>query len=100
MGAGAILRSFCYVFILLLVSTLLISPVLEVESRPLHGSRLRRDAAEGINGRLLSFKMKKMSGPSPGIGHKYKNFKTLGGLMNSGPNPGDGHHKTITANKQ
>lgn len=32
----------------------------------------------------------KKSGPSPGIGHKFKNFKTLE-EKNSGPSPGEGH---------
>lgn len=100
MGAGGALKSFCYIFILVLVYSVLLSPMLEAESRPFRGSRLRCDAVEEINGRLFSLKMRKMSGPSPGIGHKYENFKTLGGLKNSGPSPGDGHHKTITGNKQ
>ncbi|KAF3663278.1 putative receptor-like protein kinase-like [Capsicum annuum] len=38
-------------------------------------------------------------GPSPGVGHKFTNIQTLGGIKDSGPTPGEGH-KFVTGNHQ
>ncbi|KAK4368419.1 hypothetical protein RND71_012211 [Anisodus tanguticus] len=38
-------------------------------------------------------------GPSPGVGHKFTNSQTLGGIKDSGPSPGQGH-KVVTGNHQ
>lgn len=40
----------------------------------------------------LSLGAIKQSGPSgPGVGHKFSNAETLGGIKDSGPSPGQGH---------
>ncbi|KAF6176219.1 hypothetical protein GIB67_023510 [Kingdonia uniflora] len=50
------------------------------------------DAAKTLGGR-------KVSGPSPDMGHKFTNVRTLGGVKDAGPSPGNGH-KYITGNNQ
>ncbi|KAB5520722.1 hypothetical protein DKX38_025041 [Salix brachista] len=63
-------------------------------ARPLSSSRLSKDVNVGeIEGLVGGFSLRavKNSGPSPGIGHKYKNFKSLGQATKSGPSPGQGH---------
>lgn len=65
-----------------------------VEARPLHGSSQLRGGSiqekQRFNARF-SLTMRKISGPSPGIGHKYdRNVKPLGDVK-SGPSPGEGH---------
>lgn len=56
-------------------------------------SRLNEDIVREIESVVqeLSLAAVKRSGPSPGIGHRYKDLKTLGVVMESGPSPGEGH---------
>ncbi|KAF2294622.1 hypothetical protein GH714_013836 [Hevea brasiliensis] len=58
-------------------------------------SRLHEDVVKEIEGVVkgLSLAAVKKSGPSPGIGHGYKNFQALGAAKDSGPSPGEGHKK-------
>ncbi|KAF6176220.1 hypothetical protein GIB67_023511 [Kingdonia uniflora] len=46
------------------------------------------NAAKTLSGR-------KVSGPSPDVGHKFTTVQTLGGVKDAGPSPGNGH-KYIT----
>ncbi|EEF43597.1 conserved hypothetical protein [Ricinus communis] len=57
-------------------------------------AKLHEDVFQEIEGVIkgLSLEEVKKSGPSPGIGHKYKNLQTLGVIKNSGPSPGGGHN--------
>ncbi|KAF6176885.1 hypothetical protein GIB67_025945 [Kingdonia uniflora] len=50
------------------------------------------NAAKTLSGR-------KVSGPSPDVGHKFTTVQTLGGVKDAGPSPGNGH-KYITGNNQ
>jgi hypothetical protein len=72
------------------------------EARPLSSSRLSKDVNVGeIEGLIGGFSARavKNSGPSPGIGHKYKNFQSLGEASKSGPSPGEGHRQVTNVNK-
>lgn len=64
-----------FILFFLLLSLLLSSMLSATEARALRG---------------LSLRAVKVSGPSPGVGHRYKNLQTIG-LENSGPGPGEGH---------
>ncbi|OMO73998.1 hypothetical protein CCACVL1_17030 [Corchorus capsularis] len=40
----------------------------------------------------LPFRSLKVSGPSPGVGHRYNNLQTFRSVQHSGPSsPGEGH---------
>ncbi|KAL3611626.1 hypothetical protein D5086_002646 [Populus alba] len=72
------------------------------EARPLSSSRLSEDVNVGeIEGHVGGFSARavKNSGPSPGIGHQYKNLQSLGGATKSGPSPGEGHRQVTNVNK-
>ncbi|KAJ6965101.1 hypothetical protein NC652_003113 [Populus alba x Populus x berolinensis] len=87
---------------LLLLSLLLSNLVYGTEARPLSSSRLSEDVNVGeIEGHVGGFSARavKNSGPSPGIGHQYKNFQSLGGATKSGPSPGEGHRQVTNVNK-
>ncbi|KAJ9159481.1 hypothetical protein P3X46_024988 [Hevea brasiliensis] len=90
--------------IITLFSTLLVGFLL-VSTSILHGTEARlllstasmlHEEIEGVV-KGLSLAAVKKSGPSPGIGHRYKNFQTLGVVKHSGPAPGAGH-KYVTGN--
>jgi hypothetical protein len=88
--------------LLLLLSLLLSNLVYGTEARPLSSSRLSKDVNVGeIEGLIGGFSARavKNSGPSPGIGHKYKNFQSLGEASKSGPSPGEGHRQVTNVNK-
>ncbi|KAJ6751180.1 hypothetical protein OIU85_001677 [Salix viminalis] len=88
--------------LLLLLSLLLSNMVHGTGARPLSSSRLSKDVNVGeIEGLVGGFSLRavKYSGPSPGIGHKYKNFKSLGDATKSGPSPGQGHKHVTAGNK-
>ncbi|GKV43190.1 hypothetical protein SLEP1_g50512 [Rubroshorea leprosula] len=69
------------------------------EARPLRDSKSQsadfiKEIKDMFKG--LSLDAVKVSGPSPGVGHRYKNLQTLGLgnkaiIKNSGPSPGEGH---------
>ncbi|XP_011030430.1 PREDICTED: uncharacterized protein LOC105129885 [Populus euphratica] len=90
------------VLLLLLLSLLLSNLVYGTEARPLSSSRLGKDVNVGENEGLIggfSPRAVKNSGPSPGIGHGYKNFQSIGEASKSGPSPGDGHRQVTNVNK-
>ncbi|XP_021292309.1 precursor of CEP16-like [Herrania umbratica] len=83
-----------FILFFLLLSLLLSSMLSATEARALKDSKLQYSkAGKKINEatlRGLSLRAVKVSGPSPGVGHRYKNLQTIG-LENSGPGPGEGH---------
>lgn len=88
--------------LLLLLSLLLSNLVYGTEARPLSSSRLSKDVNVGeIEGLIGGFSARavKNSGPSPGIGHNYKNFQSLGEASKSGPSPGQGHRQVTNVTK-
>ncbi|KAJ4841950.1 hypothetical protein Tsubulata_025668 [Turnera subulata] len=89
-------------FTILLLGFLLLSMLnCEAEARPLsspsmHGGAVK-DIEEGLIGGL-SLETVKKSGPSPGVGHKFTSFRTLGRAEIAGPSPGVGH-ESVSGNK-
>lgn len=89
MGIGRVHKFIC-IFFLLLGSVLLSTLPYATEARPLQSSDM---SAERFH-----LTENKNSGPSPGVGHRYKNAKRLGESKNSGPSPGEGHKIIDTGN--
>ncbi|KAF9665978.1 hypothetical protein SADUNF_Sadunf16G0181200 [Salix dunnii] len=90
------------VFSVLLLSLLLSIMVYGTGARPLSSSRLSKDVNAGETEGLVggfSLLAVKNSGPSPGIGHKYKNLECLGEATKSGPSPGQGHRHVTNGEK-
>ncbi|CAN4092819.1 unnamed protein product [Withania somnifera] len=89
-------RLFYYILVVLLITSI---NFLAYEARPqnilkIHRSGLRE---KGTFNWLTLGGIK--DGPSPGVGHKFTNSQTLGGIKDSGPSPGEGH-KVVTGNHQ
>ncbi|GLT76701.1 hypothetical protein SLA2020_483450 [Shorea laevis] len=71
------------------------------EARPLRDSKSQiadfiKEIKDVFKG--MSLEAVKVSGPSPGVGHRYKNLETLGLgnkviIKDSGPSPGQGHKR-------
>ncbi|OMO63271.1 hypothetical protein COLO4_32589 [Corchorus olitorius] len=68
------------------------------EARALRDSKLQQSNIGGkkIHGvslrKGLPFRSLKVSGPSPGVGHRYNNLQTFRSVQHSGPSsPGEGH---------
>ncbi|XWS62953.1 hypothetical protein CRYUN_Cryun06bG0054900 [Craigia yunnanensis] len=59
-----------------------------IEVRALRDSKLQHSNARTFKGLFLH--AAKVSGPSPGVGHKYNNLQTIE-VEKSGPSPGVGH---------
>ncbi|KAJ8766863.1 hypothetical protein K2173_009207 [Erythroxylum novogranatense] len=100
MGKGnsytAKIFSFLLLGSLILLTTMLLHGV---EARQLSGSRLVGDASRfKLGGRLHDLRVEGEvlhSGPSPGVGHRYKTLHGTGDVKNSGPSPAEGH-KDVT----
>ncbi|GLT76700.1 hypothetical protein SLA2020_483450 [Shorea laevis] len=84
---------------ILFLSLLLMSSL--SEARPLRDSKSQiadfiKEIKDVFKG--MSLEAVKVSGPSPGVGHRYKNLETLGLgnkviIKDSGPSPGQGHKR-------
>ncbi|OIT20795.1 hypothetical protein A4A49_55490 [Nicotiana attenuata] len=83
-----------FILLILLVTSI---NILGCEARPLN--ILKIDGyGNGVGFNWLTLGSIK-DGPSPGVGHKFTNSQTLGGIKDSGPSPGEGH-KAVTGNHQ
>uniref|UniRef100_A0A2P2NI55 Transmembrane protein n=1 Tax=Rhizophora mucronata TaxID=61149 RepID=A0A2P2NI55_RHIMU len=93
---ATILKSLSLFVILMLINSVFI----ETEARPLNIMKYSGNSAASkvIEGFFdgLSLGAIKESGPSPGVGHKFTNSQTLGGIK-AGPSPGEGH-KQVNGN--
>ncbi|GFY86600.1 hypothetical protein Acr_05g0002390 [Actinidia rufa] len=78
--ARAIINSLNFCLLILVISSILVSPS---QARPINGHHFK-----GISiGAVI-----KDSGPSPGGGnHRFINAQTLGGIKDSGPSPSTGN---------
>ncbi|CAL0312847.1 unnamed protein product [Lupinus luteus] len=81
---------------LLVMLILMYSTFMVLEARPLsiietRNSATREEVVEVFD--WLTLGAIKQSGPSPGVGHKFTNINTLGGIKDSGPSSGGEGHK-------
>ncbi|KAJ8764294.1 hypothetical protein K2173_006034 [Erythroxylum novogranatense] len=88
---AAMRRSLSFLVVFLLV----ISAFMEVQARPFNMVKARNSASRVIENFFdgLSLGAIKESGPSPGVGHKFTDRQTFGGIK-AGPSPGVGHKFT------
>ncbi|XWS54739.1 hypothetical protein CRYUN_Cryun10bG0114800 [Craigia yunnanensis] len=82
-----------FMFVFLLLSLLLSSIFSATEARALRDSKLQYSNTSKKNHEAvikgLLFRAVKISGPSPGVGHRYNNLHTIE-VEKSGPSPGQG----------
>ncbi|XP_022749156.1 uncharacterized protein LOC111298694 [Durio zibethinus] len=83
-----------FIFVFLLLSLLLSSMLSATEARALRDSKLRySNAGKKIHKAMIKglvLHAVKVSGPSPGDGHRYNNLQITEDEK-SGPSPGEGH---------
>ncbi|KAJ8763365.1 hypothetical protein K2173_002248 [Erythroxylum novogranatense] len=94
-------KVFCFLLLCSVIS--LTTTLLEgVEARRFSGSRLAgdvgRDKPEGVARSFSINGEAKDSGPSPGVGHKYKDLQAIEDIKNSGPIRGNGHQNVSGKN--
>lgn len=85
------------VFVFLLLSLLLSSMLSTTEARTLRDLKLNHFSKASNYLRIHEAMIKgffvhdvKVSGPSPGVGHRYNNVRTVE-VEKAGPSPGEGH---------
>ncbi|KAK7386399.1 hypothetical protein VNO78_26608 [Psophocarpus tetragonolobus] len=89
----SMLKTQAFVVVILLVNSAFF---MGLEARPLSIIETGKSATGGDVVDFfdwLSLGSRKDSGPSPGVGHKFTNSATLGGIKDSGPSAGGEGHK-------